>query len=311
MLNEDKAIKLANLNAAFQDPRSISIAYFQASLLVQYLVETYGDEGLHKLLRAYGKGLDTDAALKESNDVTLAQMQDGFDRFNDRHFGALRAALQAPPADMNLPRMPLDELKVYAATNQGNYIVQMALGVQLRRAGDLDGAVAAFKKAAELVPIAAGDDSPNAMLADIAMQRRDNPGAIEALQRLVDADFNNVEAARKLASLMRDTGVTEPARLEPVYRRIVAVDPFDAEARAELGRLLMKENKADAAVREFKAVVAMNPVDQAAAYTDLAESYYQSGKRAEARRETLAALEIAPSYERAQDLLLKLAEARP
>jgi len=73
----------------------------------------------------------------------------------------------------------------------------------------------------------------------------------------------------------------------------------------------MKQDKADAAVREFKAVVAMNPVDQAAAYTDLAESYCQSGKRAEARRQTLAALEIAPSYERAQDLLLKLSEARP
>jgi tetratricopeptide (TPR) repeat protein len=311
LLNDDKDIKLANLNAAFQDPRLISLAYFEASLLVQHLVEAYGDDGLHKLLRAYGQGLDTDAALKASINVTLAQMQEGFDRFNERHFGALQVALKEPPAEVNLPRLPLEELKAYAATNQDNYIAQMALGVQLRRAGDLEGAVAAFKKAASLVPIAAGEDSPNAMLADIALQRRDNAGAIDALQGLVAADFNNVEAARKLASLMRDTNVTEPSRLEPVYRRIVAVDPFDAEARAALGRVLMKQNKADAAVREFKAVVAMNPVDQAAAYTDLAESYFQAGKRAEARRQTLAALEVAPSYERAQDLLLKLAEARP
>jgi tetratricopeptide (TPR) repeat protein len=149
------------------------------------------------------------------------------------------------------------------------------------------------------------------MLADIAAERRDTPGAIEALQGLVAADFNNVEAARKLASLLRDAGVSEPARLEPVYRRIVAIDPFDADARSALGRVLMKDNQADAAVREFKAVVAMNPVDQAAAYTDLAESYFQAGKRADARRQTLAALEVAPSYERAQDLLLKLAEDRP
>ena len=58
-------------------------------------------------------------------------------------------------------------------------------------------------------------------------------------------------------------------------------------------------------------MVALKPVDQAAAHTDLAESYYASGKAADARRQTLAALEIAPSYERAQDLLLKIAEARP
>jgi len=56
-------------------------------------------------------------------------------------------------------------------------------------------------------------------------------------------------------------------------------------------------------------VIAIGPVDRAAAITDLAESYLKSGKRAEAKRETLAALEIAPSYERAQALLLELVSA--
>jgi Flp pilus assembly protein TadD len=72
----------------------------------------------------------------------------------------------------------------------------------------------------------------------------------------------------------------------------------------------MQTDRPEIAVREFKAVVALGPVDQASAHTDLAESYLKSGKRVEARRQTLAALEIAPSYERAQDLLLKLAEGR-
>jgi Tfp pilus assembly protein PilF len=57
-------------------------------------------------------------------------------------------------------------------------------------------------------------------------------------------------------------------------------------------------------------VLALNPVDRAAAHTDLAESYVAGGKRADARRQTLAALEIAPSYERAQNLLLSLVEER-
>ncbi len=115
--------------------------------------------------------------------------------------------------------MPLDELKAYVAKDEGSYIAQMALGVQLRRAGDLDGAVAAFKKAAALVPIAAGDDSPNAL-----HRRHRHPAArtiqaaIEALQAQMAVDFNNIDAARQLAALMRDNGVTDPARLEPVYR---------------------------------------------------------------------------------------------
>jgi len=310
-LNRGDTLKLENLNSAFRDGRTIGLAYFQASLLVEHIVATYGDEGLHTLLKAYGQGLETNAAMRAALGEDLGQMQAAFDRRMEEKYGKIRAALTEPPQDVNLPRMPLDELKAYVAKNEGNYIAQMALGVQLRKGGDFEGAVAAFRTAAALVPIAGGDDSPHALLADIAMQRRDNAGAIEALQGLVNVDFNNIDAARRLARLLRDTGVTDVARLETVYRRIVDIDPFDAEARTQFGRVLMSANKAGAAVREFKAVVAMNPVDQAAAYTDLAESYFQSGQRADARRQTLAALEVAPSYERAQELLLKLAEARP
>ena len=83
------------------------------------------------------------------------------------------------------------------------------------------------------------------------------------------------------------------------------------ESHAALGRISLERNDPDTAIREFKAVLALKPVDLAAAYTDLAESYFKAGRRPEARKQTLAALEIAPSYDRAQDLLLKMTEARP
>ena len=124
-------------------------------------------------------------------------------------------------------------------------------------------------------------------------------------------DFDNVEAARQLASLLKDAGIDDPAKVGAVNQRIAAIDPFDADAHRTLGRLAMQVNQPDVAAREFRAVLALGPVDQAAAHTDLAESYLKSGKRAEARKQTLAALEIAPTYERAQELLLKLTEGRP
>jgi len=131
------------------------------------------------------------------------------------------------------------------------------------------------------------------------------------LQELVTWDFDNPEVARKLAALIKDSGVQDPATLRPIYQRIVQIDPFDAEANAAVGRAAMQMNQPADAVRAFRAVVALKPVDPAMAYTDLAESYFKSGNRTEARKQTLAALEIAPSYERAQDLLLKIAEGRP
>jgi Flp pilus assembly protein TadD len=75
--------------------------------------------------------------------------------------------------------------------------------------------------------------------------------------------------------------------------------------------MALQRNDLDVAAREFRTVIALKPIDPAVAHTDLAESYLKAGKREDAKRQTLAALEIAPTYERAQDLLLKLSEARP
>jgi Tfp pilus assembly protein PilF len=63
------------------------------------------------------------------------------------------------------------------------------------------------------------------------------------------------------------------------------------------------------AVRERKAVVALNPVDRAEALYQLALAYRNAGDAAAARREVLRALEHAPAFEKAQDLLLALRQS--
>jgi Tfp pilus assembly protein PilF len=148
-------------------------------------------------------------------------------------------------------------------------------------------------------------------MAELALEKKDRTRAIAELTAFLNADFENVNAAHHLASLLKEAGVSDPARLRPVYERIVALDPFDADARAALGRMALQRNDLDVAAREFRTVIALKPIDPAVAHTDLAESYLKAGKREDAKRQTLAALEIAPTYERAQDLLLKLSEARP
>ena len=307
MLNRGESVKLRELNAAFQNPKTISLAYYQASLLVEHLVSAYGDAGLRKLVRIYAQGLDTDAALKASLNTDFDQLQTGFDDTVERQFGAMRKAL-ATPADGDLLRTATDKLQALAAENPRSFPVQMALGRALRKDGKIDEAMQAFERAAQLVPLAGGKDSAHEQMAAMAIEKKDTARAIAELTALVAVDFNNVDAARQLGSLLRQANVDDPAKLRPVYQRIVAIDPFDADAHATLGRLALQRNEADIAAREFRTVLALGPVDKAAAFTDLAESYFQAGKRAEAKKQTLAALEIAPTYERAQGLLLKLVE---
>src|SRR5262249_28394356 len=90
MMDRGEVIKLKDLNAAFQSPRLISIAYYQASLLVDYIVTTYGDAAMRKLLFGYGEGLETDAAMKAAFGTDMASMQGGFDGMLDKMFGSLK-----------------------------------------------------------------------------------------------------------------------------------------------------------------------------------------------------------------------------
>jgi cellulose synthase operon protein C len=310
LLNRDETIKLKDLNAAFQDPKLIGIAYYQASLVVDHLVATFGQSGLNKLVRAYATGVDTETALKDVLHTDFDTLQIGFDSYTERTFGALQRVLVVPK-DVQLAKASPDELRKLSNENPRSYPVQLAYGHALRKAGSTDEAMQVFERAAALAPSATGDDSPRAQMAEIALEKKDRTRAIAELTALLNADFENVGAAHKLASLLKEAGVTDPARLRPVYERIVALDPFDGEARAALGRMAIQRNDVEFAAREFRTVIALKPIDPAVAHTDLAESYLKAGKRDEAKRQTLAALEIAPTYERAQDLLLKLAEARP
>ena len=309
MLNRGETLKLRDLNAAFPNPKTISLAYYQASLLVEHLVTAYGQAGLNKLLRTYGQG---------------HRHRRGAEGGAEHRFrpaaGRLRRDGRAPvrrpaPRDgdartawRTCSRCRCRRCARSRPTTRAASRSRWRSAARCARRGKTDEAMQAFERAAALVPLAGGPGSPHEQMAAIALEKKDRPRAIAELTALVAVDFNNVEAARQLAALLRQASVDDPAKLRPVYQRIAAIDPFDADAHAKLGRFALQRNEADAAAREFRTVIALGPVDQAAAFTDLAESYFKAGKRAEAKKQTLAALEIAPTYERAQELLLKLVD---
>jgi cellulose synthase operon protein C len=303
-MDENKILKLDVLNEGFQDPRMISLAYYEASLLVDHIVERFTEQGLRKMLRAYGRGLETDEALKDALGVTMDDLQKTFDARLEKDYAPVRKALARPKLE-GQPPSSVDEWKKLASENAGSFPVQMGLAQALHKAGDTAAAIQTYERAAQLLPLATGDDNPNKAIAAIAIEKGDNARAIQALEAVVKVDHSDVEAARKLTSLLTDR---DPQRAEDAYRRLVAVDPFDAAAQSRFGRLLLQRKNAPDAVRAFRSALASNPPDRAAAHLDLAEAYVATGQLADAKRETLAALEIAPSFERAQDLLLKIVD---
>ena len=308
-LNHGKSLPLKDLNAGFTSPETIALAYFQASVLVEHIVKTFGQQKLHALIRSYGEGLEGDAALVKTLGVPMEKLQAGFDTSVDQRFGSLRAALKSSPeVERALKEGDAAGLRAAAAANPGNFALQLAYGRALASTKDR-AAYDALEKAAGLVPVATGDESPHALMAQLAEQLGDHERAVREYLKLLAQDHTALTAARSLAALADRLANADAASV--AYQRIVELDPYDASAHTGLGRLAMKKKQGDIAVREFKAAMALRPTDRAAAHCDLGEAYLLQGKAADAKREALAALELAPTYERAQELLLKSIQSAP
>jgi tetratricopeptide (TPR) repeat protein len=310
-LERGKTLKLADLNSGFTRPDTIALAYYEASLLVDHIVKTYGDAKLQALVRSYGEGLEGNDAIEKKIGVTLPELQGSFDKALDAHYGGMRAALRAIPGATAAPaaqmagrggRLDVAELRAAAAAHPGNYSAQLAYGQALAAAGDR-AAFEPLEKAAALVPGATGSESAHAVMAELAEKLGDTSRAMSEYRALLAQDHTAVEAARRLAALAEKASNTQV--LMQAYDRIVAIDPFDPAAHSGLGRLALKTNQPQTAVREFKAALAVGPADKASAHCDLAEAYLLANRPADAKTEALAALEIAPSFDRAQELLLR------
>jgi tetratricopeptide (TPR) repeat protein len=298
-MDRGKVLKLKDLNAGFTRPDTISLAYYQASLLVEHIVALKGQEALRALVRSYADGIDTDAALKRTIGSSMADLQGTFDKSIEDRFGAMRRALH--DADKPVEATSLDALKAAAAAKPDNYVAQLALGQALAAAGDA-AAYAPLVRAAALVPSAIGDESPHALMAALAEKLNDRPRAIKEYEALIAADHTNVEAARKMWTLAQAAG--DERAMTVAVTRVVSLDPFDATAHTGWGRLALKKRDAPIAMREFRAALVTGVADKAAAHCDLGESYLLAGNKVEAKKQALAALEIAPTFERAQELLL-------
>jgi tetratricopeptide (TPR) repeat protein len=305
-LEQGKALKLRDLNSGFTSGETIALAYYQASLLVDHIVTTHGEAALRTLIRSYGDGIENEQAITKALGVSIDALQTSFDKMIDTRFSAVRAALR-DQVKGNPGEGDIAALRAEAAAKPGSYQAQLLLGTVLAKQNDKS-AFEPLERAAALVPMAIGDGSPHAVMGRLAEQLGDAPRAIKAYTALLAQDQTALEPARRLAALAAKAG--DDKALGLASDRIVEIDPFDPQGHSGLGRLAMKRNDPATAVREFRAALAIGPADRASAHCDLGEGYLLAGRRDEAKREALAALEIAPSFERAQDLLLKVVDGK-
>jgi tetratricopeptide (TPR) repeat protein len=301
-------VAVNDLDAAFTRPRSpdqVPLAYFQASMVCEFVEEKFGFDAILKMLALYKEGARTPDVLKRVLSLTGQEFDRAFADYLRAKTAAFSEAVASEAAQGPSGQPPTKEaLASIIKSRPNDFFAHLRLGAIYKAEGDSERAIEHLKRAAELFPFYGEAGNPYALLAEAYESRGQKAEAAAALESLARVNETNTEALLRLARLRLDLG--DRAAAIEALKRSLFINPFDAGLHKLAGDVYLEQGSAADAVREYRVLVALAPPDLAGAYYDLARSLDALGNRADARREVLRSLEIAPGFEKAQELLLKL-----
>lgn len=290
-MNDGKVRRISELNDGFLRPRTADEtqnSYFQASMFCEWVERTKGPKAMSAMLVAYRDGLDTPAAFQKVLGLTPAQVDAQFDAWIRQRFAKDLASAQGLTAK---------------DSTGGRFMRVMRTAVSLLETHP-DSARGLLEEAMGLMPEYASDDGPAWYLARVALSQKDTTKALAMVQVVTGRDETAWDANLLEANLREARGdkVGAMAALD----RLNWMWPYDVSLHTRFATLAASAGDKAAAVRERRAVIANNPTDLLTARYELARALAAAGDVAAARRELLQVLEEAPSFEKAQALLLEL-----
>ena len=309
-IQQGKLLPIRELNGGFLRPRfpgQVALSYFQAGMACEFIEARFGFPSILAMLESFGRKTSLEDALRQVLDLS----PEDFDRqFQDYLESILGGALEHVDFQL-LGRKELmnspERLQALLDEQPHNFFANLKMAGYHRERGQEDAAISLLSHAKSVFPAYAGSDNPYRQLSRIYRQRGQNEAAIDELRQLTDIHGADLESLTTLATWLEEEGRTQDAA--SVLERAIQVYPFDRETHQKLGDLFMGTGEAAMAVREFRALLALQPPDKAAAHYQLARALLRLGRRVEAKSEVLSSLEIAPGYEPAQELLLTLVES--
>jgi tetratricopeptide (TPR) repeat protein len=296
--------KIAELDGGFQRPKSpadVPIAYFQASQICEFITERYGFDAILRMLTMYRDKAHTPEVLQ----TVLKLSQSDF----DREFGAyveakVRPLQQALSTPSNVVASLSKEEVLKMLETQDTFALRIRAAELLAADGDTQGAVIHYIRALELYPYVSGAGNPSQSLAKILEDKGDQAQAAKVLDALVKTDENNLEALKAIARIRSALGERQKA-LDALQASFF-ISPFDYKLHTQAGELSLEVKDYAKALTEFQVALALAPPNIAEANYNVAAAFHALGRQPEAKRAVLRALEAAPRYEKAQELLLRI-----
>jgi tetratricopeptide (TPR) repeat protein len=301
---EGKMKPIAELSSAFMAPPSglhLQFAYYQSSLVVEFLVERYGLEKMQLILKDLAEGTPINDALT-AHTAPMKDLEKDFLEFADNV-----AEQMGPDNVWAKPDRDRDgEIEeTWAKTHPENYWVVTEAAESAITKRDFETAIPLLEKSIEIFPGQTGSGSAYATLAAIYRDGKEIEKEQQILTRWARHDGEATEALLRLVELSLESKDFKAAlRYANQLLEINPLHPLPHRAAAESFEL---DGKNFDAVTSFQTVLKLGPADRAEVHYRLAR-LFQKHRDPEAKRHILLALEEAPRFRAAHSLFLEIAE---
>jgi tetratricopeptide (TPR) repeat protein len=305
MILDGELTPVSKLSGAFLRPPSamhLQFAYYESSLVVEYLVEKHGLEKTKRILVDLGVGMPISEAL-ERHVGSLDVLDKKFEEF-----ATARANDLAPDVDWaepDLPRTARAEVLVeWLKEHPKNFTGLQLYAMRLMSAEKWQEAKEPLKKLLDLYPDYSGANNALSLLAIVHRELKETADERKVLEQLAKLDNDAVGTYMRLAELAAADG-DWPAVLASAEQTL-AVNPLIKPPHEYLAQAADKTGNADKSIAACQALLELEPFDLADAHYRLATQLLQAKRLDEAKRHVLMALEEAPRYREAHKMLLEI-----
>ena len=322
---QDKLLPFADLDKGFsgaQNSADLGFAYFQSYLVIDYIAREYGFEGLRSLVMQYDE-IKTDAERFDEAFAVSTEFYAGFLSWVEQrvseidvyvhkedapdegegHGHGVRENSSAILAELYNNTSLKQHMSARIEANPKDFQAYLQMGIVLFKEEAYAEAKIYLDTAYAMLPEYTGYPSPPLVLAQIYEKEGNEAARLEQLRLLLGNQQHDYNSAITLAEAAFASSDLSGAGY--YIDRAIQVDPYRREVHELRARLASLQNDTAAAVVENEVIVTLEVDDPVEARTNLAEAYLNNGDTALAKRNVLSALEIAPSYARAQKILLR------
>lgn len=325
MILHGELTPLGELSGAFLAPKDgehLQFAYFESSLVVEYIVQQYSLEALKQILTDSGDGKEIYQAIA-AHTCPLPDLEKRF-----AAYARTQAENLAPGVDLEKPPTsrveagsdspvepqltvtphgePSDaDVEAWKRAHPKNYYVRFEQAQKLLEATNWTEAKTVLEALAADYAGERRADNPLWLLSLAERHLGDTNAELATLQKFSQHESDFVDLYVRLIELTRSRqdwpAVTKYAE------RLLAIDPLipaPYSALAEAGAALGQN---DVAIDANRKLLLLDPPDTVEVHFQLARLLHERGdSEKEAKRQVLQALEDAPRYRAAQQLLLRI-----